>query len=267
MSKKIYIAKLSGGKDSTAMVDLLLRNNYPLDYILFCDTLAEFGAMYEYLDKLDAYFKKAYGKSITRTKPKKSINEAVFSRVSKGEHKGEIKGAFLPQMGYCDWRLYSKLHTEDDFIKSLGISKSDVITYLGITIDEKHRADLENENLVYPLITDFKMSERDCQNYLKERELENPLYRHFTRTGCAFCPAQSMRAKFNLWKYYPSEWQKIKELESEILAQEAKGEKIYNKYWFNKWSVDELETRFKAQDDGCGSLFDDEPLKDCFCKF
>ena len=71
MSKKIYIAKLSGGKDSTAMVDLLLRNNYPLDYILFCDTLAEFGAMYEYLDKLDAYFKKAYGKSITRTKPKK----------------------------------------------------------------------------------------------------------------------------------------------------------------------------------------------------
>ena len=35
MSKKIYIAKLSGGKDSTAMVDLLLRNNYPLDYILW----------------------------------------------------------------------------------------------------------------------------------------------------------------------------------------------------------------------------------------
>ena len=186
MSKKIYIAKLSGGKDSTAMVDLLLRNNYPLDYILFCDTLAEFSAMYEYLDKLDAYFKKAYDKSITRTKP---------------------------------------------------------------------------------MITDFKMSERDCQAYLKERELENPLYRHFTRTGCAFCPAQSMRAKFNLWKHYPSEWQKIKELESEILAQEAKGEKIYNKYWFNKWSVDELETRFEAQDDGCGSLFDDEPLKDCFCKF
>lgn len=170
-------------------------------------------------------------------------------------------------MGYCDWRLYSKLHTEDDFIKSLGVSKSEIITYLGITIDEKHRADLSNENLAYPLITDFKMSERDCQEYLKSRELENPLYRHFTRTGCAFCPAQSMRAKFNLWKYYPSEWQKIKELESEILAQEAKGEKIYNKYWFNKWSVDELETRFKAQDDGCGSLFDDEPLKDCFCKF
>ncbi len=46
MSKKIYIAKLSGGKDSTAMVDLLLRNKYQLDYILFCDTLAEFDEMY-----------------------------------------------------------------------------------------------------------------------------------------------------------------------------------------------------------------------------
>lgn len=37
-----YIATLSGGKDSTAMIDLLLRNNYPLDYIVFKDTLHEF---------------------------------------------------------------------------------------------------------------------------------------------------------------------------------------------------------------------------------
>ena len=56
MSKKIYIAKLSGGKDSTAMVDLLLRNNYPLDYILFFFFFFFFFAMYEYLDKLDVYF-------------------------------------------------------------------------------------------------------------------------------------------------------------------------------------------------------------------
>ncbi len=263
--KKIYIAKLSGGKDSTAMVDLLLRNKYPLDYILFCDTLAEFSQMYEYLDKLDAYFKKAYNKSITRTKPKKSIADALFSKVTKGEHKGFIKGAFLPQMGYCDWRLYSKLHTEDDFIKSLGVSKKDVITYLGITIDEVKRADLENSQLKYPLITDFKMTENDCKEYLKERELENPLYRHFTRTGCAFCPAQSMNAKFNLWKHYPKEWERLKTYEKALIEKEKNGEQVYNKYWFNKWSCDELEAKFKA--DNCDELFDDEPLKDCFCKF
>lgn len=36
-----YIATLSGGKDSTAMVDMLLRNQKPLDYIVFKDTLHE----------------------------------------------------------------------------------------------------------------------------------------------------------------------------------------------------------------------------------
>ena len=52
MQDLIYIAKLSGGKDSTAMCDLLLKNNYPLDFILFCDTLAEFDEMYVYLNKV-----------------------------------------------------------------------------------------------------------------------------------------------------------------------------------------------------------------------
>lgn len=43
-----YIATLSGGKDSAAMLDLLLRDKKPLDHIVFYDTLHEFAAMYEY---------------------------------------------------------------------------------------------------------------------------------------------------------------------------------------------------------------------------
>lgn len=43
-----YIATLSGGKDSTAMVDMLLRYSHPLDYIVFKDTLHEFELMYRY---------------------------------------------------------------------------------------------------------------------------------------------------------------------------------------------------------------------------
>ena len=59
--KKTYIAMLSGGRDSTAMVDILLRDNEPLDYIIFSDTTLEFPEMYEYLKKFDKYIQEKYG--------------------------------------------------------------------------------------------------------------------------------------------------------------------------------------------------------------
>ncbi|WP_026803606.1 phosphoadenosine phosphosulfate reductase domain-containing protein [Aliarcobacter lanthieri] len=52
----IYIATISGGKDSVAMTDLLLKNGYPVDYILFYDTFLEFPIMYKYLEKVKKYF-------------------------------------------------------------------------------------------------------------------------------------------------------------------------------------------------------------------
>ena len=155
---KIYIAKISGGKDSTAMVDLLLKNGYPMDYIVFNDTLAEFDEMYAYIDKLDEYFILRYKKSITRLKPKVAIDDILFKTITKGENVGKVKGAFLPQMGFCDWRLYSKMHPQEDFVKSLGFKKSQVMTYLGITTDETHRCNRNDKTLLYPLVDDFKMS-------------------------------------------------------------------------------------------------------------
>lgn len=45
-----YIVSLSGGKDSTYMLMELLRRNYPIDEIIFCDTGAEFKQMYDHLE-------------------------------------------------------------------------------------------------------------------------------------------------------------------------------------------------------------------------
>lgn len=41
-----YIASCSFGKDSLAMILLLLELNYPLDYVVFYDTGMEFEAIY-----------------------------------------------------------------------------------------------------------------------------------------------------------------------------------------------------------------------------
>lgn len=50
---KLYVASLSGGKDSTAMVLRLVEEQRPLDLVLFCDTGLEFPQMYDHVRKVE----------------------------------------------------------------------------------------------------------------------------------------------------------------------------------------------------------------------
>ena len=58
------MVSLSGGKDSTAMLLMMLERKMPVDIILFCDTGLEFPDMYKHLDEIEKYI----GRKITRLK-------------------------------------------------------------------------------------------------------------------------------------------------------------------------------------------------------
>ncbi len=268
MSKMKYIATLSGGKDSTVMCDLLLKNNYPVDYIVFNDTLHEFDEMYLYVKRVNEYFKSRYKKEIIFLKPTKTLEDMVFGKISdrKGSTRaGQIRGLPMP-IGYpCWWRREAKNYPFDKWLKDNNIKEHKI--YIGFTMDEPNRK-MQGDNFLYPLINDFKMSETDCHQYLINQEMENPLYKHFTRTGCSFCPAQSDRSFYQVWKHYPNEWEYMKNIEKKLFDLEKQGETIQNKYWFNgRKTCAEMEKKFKTIDNQ-GSLFDfsNEPLADCFCK-
>ena len=59
---------LSGGKDSTAMLLLMLERGEQVDDIVFFDWGMEFPEMYEHLDNLEAYI----GRPITRLYPRET---------------------------------------------------------------------------------------------------------------------------------------------------------------------------------------------------
>lgn len=261
-----YIAALSGGKDSTAMVDMILRKGRPLNYIIFKDTLREFELMYFYIEQLSKYFKSRYSKEVITLRPKISFEDCVFARISRGKNEGAIRGLPAPQtQGFCTWRRDSKVAPFEAWIKEN--IKDDYKIYIGYTTNEIHRKMIGDEFL-YPLIDDFHMSEMDCAVYLKENEMENPLYRYFTRTGCSFCPAQSDKSFFQVWKYFPKDWEYMKQVEAKLFQLEKQGEKIQNKYWFSRQrTYADMEKLFHIADKQSGLFdFSDEPLKDCFCK-
>ncbi len=270
MSKK-YVATISFGKDSTVMVDLLLKNNYPVDYIIFTDTMLEFPMMYEYKEKVIKYFKERYNKEVIVTKPKDTFEDWCFGTMQSGEMKGWTRGIPMVWAEPCYWRRESKIRPKEALEKEF-LKDTEFSTYIGFTLDEANRkmekSDNPNESFLYPLIDDFKYTELMCNWYLQDHEMENPLYKYFTRTGCSVCPAQSDKAWFQIWKHFPGTWGYMKDIERELQELEDIGEKIKNKTWFNEFrTCEDMEKLFKKKDQQ-GSLFDfsDEPLKDCFCK-
>ena len=148
----------------------------------------------------------------------------------------------------------------DRFIQSL--KSSQVHLYIGYTLGENRSVNNDKTKThSYPLRDIFHMTEERCKEYLIAQEMENPLYRHFNRTGCAMCPYQSDQSFYALWKSYPKVWNYMRDVESKLNGS-------LNDRWFTNYrTCEDMEKLFK-QKDKQGSLFDfsDEPLKDCFCK-
>ena len=59
----------------------------------------------------------------------------------------------------------------------------------------------------------------------------------------------------------------MKDIEIKLRNLVDSGERVLNAFWFSNFkSCDDVEKEFKKLEMQKGFIFDDEPLKDCFCK-
>ena len=213
--KPYYIASCSCGKDSLAMVYRLISKNAPLDEIVFYDTGMEFSAIYRNWEELKLYAGLCGIKCAT-LKPKCPFLFSMFEQPHKGKHDGVIRYGFGWCGGMCRWGTHEKLITIDKYCEEHGAT-----CYVGIAADEQQR--LQKERKPYKLfpLNEWGMTERDCLEYCRACNvgwLENgvELYDILDRVSCWCCGNKNLWELYNIWRYLPEYWERLKGLQSQI---------------------------------------------------
>ena len=231
-----YIASVSFGKDSLAMLLLLLSREEKLDEVIFYDTGMEFKSIYDIKDKIVVLLKERNIK-YTELKPKNSFEYMMFDKPVK-HRNGTYSNGYSWCGGRCRWGTTEKNKTISKYLKeNYG---EDYKEYIGIAYDEQNRIK-NDEHKLYPLI-DLNMTERDClefcysQGYYWEEDGIR-LYNVLDRVSCWCCANKNLKELRNYYNYLPTYWNKLKELQ----------EKTDRPFKNNKYTIFDLEKRFESE--------------------
>ena len=226
-----YIASVSFGKDSLAMLLRLIEENKPLDEVVFYDTGMEFECIYNLKNKALKLLK-AHNIKYTELKPKETFLYTMFEKPVK-KRNGTIGKGYSWCGGRCRWGTTEKLKAIEKHCKGN-------YEYVGIAYDEQNRLSKERKgNKLFPL-AEWEMTEKDCLEYCYNKgynwnEDGIELYSILDRVSCWCCCNKNLKELENYYKYLPKYWNKLKELQS----------KTDRPMKYNKYTVFDLEKKFK----------------------
>lgn len=268
--KDIYLVSFSGGKDSTAMLFMLLEKGAPIDYILFSDTGVEFPEMYDHLGEINNILQSKYDLHIDYLKAK---NQFIYYMTEYGRVKGKNIGMPYTFPTY-KWRWCSgtlKRQPMEKFKRELRkqYEAQGIATvfhdYIGFALDEQNRVEkllpkeTEYQKFEFPLI-DYKMTEKDALEYCYGLGFDwEGLYNHFSRVSCFLCPFHDRSIDLYLYEERPELAQVIIDLENSL---KEKG--LPWKFLSNKSFMESVETEKKKREkkkELSHGLFDNEQEK------
>lgn len=214
--KNKWVLSFSGGKDSTALLRVILRENLPLDRILaFCSDweYPEHEAHLKHVEQVE-------GVTIDRVKP----------LVSWWELRRRW-GWVHPK---CRWCTGNKGQTLDKETRGCG-------KYIGLAFDESnrqakyHKAKV-NQRVRFPLI-EYGLDQRATMQMCKDLGYTfGGMYDHWKRPSCYCCPLQPIDGLRTLRRIHPDLWKQM------MIEGEGQAFK-------NGKSVDELDERFANEAD------------------
>lgn len=196
-SEPAHILSFGAGVNTVALMVLLIRNNEPLDEVIFADTGGETPGTYESVDVARKYLKGlGIPFRVVRSRPKETdlYGTALRRRVIPSV-----------QWRWCtrDFKV-SPIHR---YYRTLG---RHINQYVGIAYDEVHRMKDSRDSYVtnlYPLI-DERLTRQDCIDVITDEGLPIP-----EKSGCYFCPFNSTERWRQLLEFHPGLFEKAITLE------------------------------------------------------
>lgn len=236
MSETKYVASVSFGKDSLAMLLLILEKGLPLHEVVFYDTGMEFQAIYSIRDRILPILEE-HGVKYTELHPPRPF---LFDMLEKpvNSKKNGLHYGYSWCGGCARWGTATKTAALDSHARKAG---KNVVQYVGIAADEPKRLRRLEENKVAPL-ADWGITEADALRLCYEEGYfweENGfrLYDILDRVSCWCCANKNLKELRNIYTHLPEYWNRLKEIQART-DRPMKGEGK---------SVFDLEERFRKE--------------------
>lgn len=189
------ILNFGGGVNSAALLALLKQGKLEADYLIFADPGAEHPETYQWTEDVAKPTCKELGiEFVTVTGKYGNIYEHYFNKTT------------FPFRKTRDCSAKFKIRPIHKWIKEN--TDMDVIQYLGIAYDEKHRA-IEGTHfpIEYPLV-DMKITRKTCKKIIEAEGWPMPV-----RSGCFICPFTTRKKWKWLFDTHPDLFTKAEAME------------------------------------------------------
>lgn len=218
-----YIASVSFGKDSLAMLLKLIEEERPINAVVFYDTGMEFDAIYGVRDQAMPLLK-SHGIEYVELHPSDPFLYSMLERRIKYRNKPGCHYGFGWCGGPCRWATHYKLDAIAAYKRSL---HDDITDYVGIAADETERiGKTARYDKVLPLV-EWDMTEADCLQYCRDRgyrwleqcgEKQLDLYDALDRVSCWCCANKSLKELRVMYYQLPQYWRRLRSLQERIEA-------------------------------------------------
>lgn len=243
-----HAVSLSGGKDSTCTLILMIEKNMPIDAVITADTGMEFPEMYEHLAKIDEYLHRKRGIHITTLRHPRGFEWMMFNEPKRKPRCLENRARLgIPPYGngwpgmkvrWCTGQL--KTHLIRKEVNRLKKEKN-ALHYVGIAADEAWRCKGEQ----YPLV-EWGITEAQALQICYDRGFDfGGLYKIYHRASCWCCPLQRIGELRKLRQHHPELWARLWDMDNRARAQFGAGPLGQFK---ERWSIEKLDARFAREE-------------------
>ncbi len=219
-----YILSFGGGLNSTALLVFLINNKYPLDEVIFADTGGEVPETYSCLKVIDSYLNNPG----IPFKIVKSKNGTLYDCCARRK----VIPSQIWRWSTRDYKI-TPIHA---YYRSLN---AHINQYLGIAYEERDRmkdSGVEYITNIFPLV-DNKLSRQDCIDVIMLADADLPMP---VRSGCFFCPFNSLSRWTEIFEQHKDLYLKAKALEE--------NSKHFPKQRLVKWTLGVLQEKLEKNE-------------------